>query len=815
MAYFCTMIEQETTPWNVFEDIIQISNEETSDESTYFKAILKDLWICMVSREASLLARKEVLGGKAKFGITGDGKELPQVVLSRFFKKGDFRSGYYRDQTLAMAQGLSTVQQFFAQLYADPDNDPFSGGRQMNNHFASPFIDEEDAFLDLTERYNHSSDISPTGGQMARALGLALASKKFRTNHSLHAHTKLTRKGDEVVYCTIGDASTSEGVFWETMNAAAVLQVPLVVSVWDDGYGISVPKELQTAKGSISKACSGFLKTDEENGIYIYNVKGWDYVSLINVYDEASRLARKEHVPILIHVEELTQPQGHSTSGSHERYKSEDRLAWEKEYDCIEKMTSWVVETGISSNDEIALLKQAAKNFVKAAKRDAWKSYSEPNKMLKKQIIEELQSLPDAQSSILSKHIEDLQNSLDPSYSELLSILRQCKIDLFTAKQDIPTFINETIEQSAKRAKKQYEKHLYSESDKAAVNQAIISAEYAEEASIVNGFQLINSYFDQLFERDPRTYAFGEDVGHIGDVNQGFAGLQEKYGIDRIFDTGIREWTIIGQAIGMSMRGLRPIAEIQYLDYLIYALSPLSDDLATLRYRSNGIQMAPAIIRTRGHRLEGIWHSGSHMGMVIHSLRGMCICVPRNFTQAAGMYQTLMQSTDPALVIEPLAGYRLKERMPSNIGEYTVPLGVPDILTEGNDITIVSYGTTLRIVEKAVNKLASMGINAELIDLQTFLPFDLENVIRDSVEKTNRLLIVDEDVPGGGSGFILQQLLEERDVYYLLDSQPRTLTAKDHRPPFGDTGDYFSKPNAEDVIETVLEMILEAEPDKL
>ncbi len=808
------MILEDTKPWESFDDLRQIGIETEANENNSKLAILKDYWICLVSREASLLARKEVLGGKAKFGITGDGKELPQVVQSRFFRKGDFRSGYYRDQTIAMAQGICSIEQFFAQLYADTENDPFSGGRQMNNHFATRTIDENDEFIDLTNLYNHSADISPTGGQMARGLGLALASSKFRNIEEIAHLTNLSNKGNEVVFCNIGDASTSEGIFWETMNAAAVTQVPLVVSVWDDGYGISVPKELQTVKDSISEACKGFLKTDEGNGIYIYNVKGWDYVSLINVYDEAARLSRSEHTPVLVHVEELTQPQGHSTSGSHERYKSKDRLEWEKEFDCIKKLEEWIQVTGLASSDDLEAMKAAAKSWVKKAKKEAWNNYTSKNKALHKEILSHLIDFGKTTTTDISFHTTQIKQLLEPSYNELVKHLRRIKIDLSANKEAVSEAIQTWLEESIKLSRTKYQRHLYSESNQAAVNQAVVHPVVNDDSEKLSGYQIINKYFDIAFGRDPRMVAFGEDVGGIGDVNQGFAGLQEKYGEERIFDTGIREWSIIGQAIGLAMRGLRPIAEIQYLDYLIYALSPLSDDLATLRYRTNGIQMAPAIIRTRGHRLEGIWHSGSPMGMIINSLRGMCICVPRNFVQAAGMYQTLVNSTDPALVIEPLAGYRLKETMPENIGEYTVPLGVPEVLKEGNDITIVSYGMCLKIVDEASLLLANKGINVEIIDVQTFLPFDLENVILDSIAKTNRLLIVDEDVPGGGSAFILQQLMEERDAYYLLDSKPQTLTAKDHRPPFGDEGDYFSKPNTEDVVEAVIDILLEVEPNR-
>lgn len=797
-----------------FTDLKQIQLNDSKNDTTAIEAILKDYWICKVSRETSLLARKEVLTGKAKFGITGDGKELPQLVLSRFFNKGDFRSGYYRDQTIVMAQGICSVEDFFAQLYADTENDPFSGGRQMNNHFATRSIDDQDNWLDLTEIYNNSSDIAPTAGQMARALGLALASKKFRNIEALHDFSNLSNNGNEVVFCNIGDASTSEGVFWETLNAAAVIKVPLVVSVWDDGYGISVPKELQTAKASISEACSGFLVDEDNNGIYIYNVKGWDYVSLNNVYDEATRMARTYHMPVLVHVEELTQPQGHSTSGSHERYKSKERLDWEKEYDCLVQFENWIISTGIATQEMLDKLGVQAKEFVKQAKKKAWSNYTKPASIKKNQLLDSLTSLGDSFLASNDKYIQELRQAIEMPYEHQVSIVRKIIFDLKTSNQSCPEILNEFISESKRVAKERFHSHLYSESDKAAVNHAIVFPEYDEESPQLNGYQIINKYFDQQFANNSTLLAFGEDVGNIGDVNQGFAGLQEKYGQQRIFDTGIREWTIIGQAIGLAMRGLRPIAEIQYLDYLLYGLTPLSDDLATVRYRTKGMQMAPAIIRTRGHRLEGIWHSGSPMGMIINSLRGMCVCVPRNFVQAAGMYQTLINSTDPALVIEPLAGYRLKEKLPSNLGEYSVPMGVPEVLIEGTDITIVSYGMCLKIISEAANILAEKGIHIELIDVQTFLPFDLEGVILKSIMKTNRLMVVDEDVPGGASAFIIQQLLEEKGAYFYLDSQPITLTGKDHRPPYGDEGDYFSKPNMDDVLEAVFEIIHEAEPSR-
>ncbi len=797
-----------------FTDLKNSYIEDSSSAQDNMTAIKKDFWICLVSREASLLARKEVLGGKAKFGITGDGKELPQIVAARFFEKGDFRSGYYRDQTMVMALGLCTIQDYFAQLYSDTQHDPFSGGRQMNNHFATPFVDDEDNWLNLSNKYNITSDISPTAGQMARALGLALASKKFRDNEALHDMKGLSTNGNEVIHCTIGDASTSEGIFWETMNAATVMDVPMVVSVWDDGYGISVPKELQTAKGSISEALSGLLIDDEGKGIYIFNVKGHDYVALNNVYDQAIRLARKYHKPVLVHVEELTQPQGHSTSGSHERYKSKDRLEWERNHDCLKVFEGWILDNKIMDRDEVEQMKAKAKTYVKEEKKKAWSNYINADKVFKATVLEALNQHKSSFTFDIEEIISEVKSILVPQYEEVIKAVRKLQHLATVNNTGLPPFFTSLLQESNITSHERWSKHLYSETSKSAINQPIVHPTFDENAASVSGFQVINEFFDKSFEKDKRMVAFGEDVGQIGDVNQGFAGLQEKYGSVRVFDTGIREWSIMGQAIGLAMRGLRPIAEIQYLDYLIYGLAPLSDDLATLRYRTNGMQMAPAIIRTRGHRLEGIWHSGSHLGMIVNALRGMYICVPRNLVQAAGMYQTLLQSSDPALVIEPLAGYRLKEKKPNNIAEYSIPLGVPDILTSGDDITIVSYGMTLKIIESAMPFLEERGISVELIDVQTFIPFDLENVILNSIKKTNRLLIVDEDVPGGGSAYLLQKIIEEREGYFYLDSMPQTLTAKDHRPPYGDEGDYFCKPNREDIIEKVLEIILEAEPNK-
>jgi len=778
-----------------------------TQEAQYIKKVLSDYWICLVSREASIMGRKEVLTGKAKFGILGDGKELPQVALSNFFEKGDFRSGYYRDQTWMMALGLCSIEDYFAQLYADPKQDSYSGGRQMNNHFATPFKDENDEWLSLADQYNVSADISSTGGQMARALGLALASKKYRDIPNLDKEGRFTNNGNEVVFCSIGDASTSEGIFWETVNAASVMKVPLVILVWDDGYGISVPIELQTTKSSISEACAGFLIDDNGDGIHIYTCKAWDYPELVSVYERAISQTRKEHRPTLIHIQECTQPQGHSTSGSHERYKSKERLEWEKEFDGIQKMEDWIIEQGWRTKEELEDLRKQAKNEVRVGAKRVWKDYQDGINVYRKNLSNILTGLTTTGSK--EKAMEELAQPLPMTYAEVTTIARRIKLEMQI--QSIPSSneLDGLISELSEYGKDNYNTHLYSQAASSAVNIPVVEPRYSEDSVVKNGYEIINTFFDKAFGDRANTFAFGEDVGNIGDVNQGFAGLQDKYGKERIFDAGIREWSIMGQAIGMAMRGLRPIAEIQYLDYLIYGLAPLSDDLATLRYRSNNLQMAPAIIRTRGHRLEGIWHAGSPMGMVVNSLRGMYVCVPRNYVQAAGMYNTLLASTDPAIVIEVLNGYRIKERMPDNIGEYTIPLGVPEIITEGDSLTVVTYGPCVRYALEAIENMGHLAAKVELIDVQTLIPFDLEHKIVASIKKTNKVLFLDEDVPGGGSAYMMQKVMEEQKGYYHLDGQPRTLTAKNHRCAFGSDGDYFSKPQVEDIIEVILEMLAE------
>ncbi len=775
-------------------------------------AILSDYRTVIVSREVSLSGRKEVLTGKGKFGIFGDGKEVAQIAMAKFFKPGDFRSGYYRDQTFMFAAGLATVEQFFSQLYADPflENDPFSAGRQMNAHFATRFVDDKGDWLDLANRKNISSDMAPTASQMPRALGLAYASKCFRNAAHPELFEGLSNHGNEICFCTIGDASTSEGHFWETINAAGVLQVPLAVFVWDDGYGISVPKNFQTTKGSISDALQGLEKEPGTNGIHIYKVKAWDYAGMCEVFEEALQKLRIDHVPVLFHVEEVTQPQGHSTSGSHERYKSAERLEWEKEWDCIKKMKEWLIETGLANDDELSEIEAEAKEHVRISRGNAWERYIAPIKEMAADAADRIHEVVINDIEVynhLQKITKDLLSNKEPLRRDVLKAV-SLTMELAPNSPSIPellTYYNELINNN----RQLYNTHLYNEGPRSALEVKEIRPLIAEDAPKANGYEILNKYFDALFEHNPKVYAFGEDVGHIGDVNQGFAGLQDKYGSSRISDTGIRELTIVGQAIGLALRGLRPIAEIQYVDYLLYGLQPLSDDAATTHYRTAGQQSCPLIIRTRGHRLEGIWHSGSPMGMIIHSLRGLYVCVPRNMVQAAGMYNTLLQGIDPAIVIECLNGYRLKEKMPSNLLEFTVPLGIPEVIRQGDDITIVSYGSTLRIIEEAADRLANLGISCEIMDVQTLLPFDIEHKILASLQKTNRIIFIDEDVPGGAAAYMLNKVMEEQKAFRWLDISPRTITAQAHRPGYGSDGDYFSKPNAEQIISVIRDMMAE------
>jgi pyruvate/2-oxoglutarate/acetoin dehydrogenase E1 component/TPP-dependent pyruvate/acetoin dehydrogenase alpha subunit len=802
-TYFCFME-------NSFE-VTQHSEQKLSFDR-FRQEVLHDYrWAC-ISREVSLLSRKEVLTGKAKFGIFGDGKEVAQVAMAKFFQPGDFRAGYYRDQTFMFATGLATVDQFFSQLYADPDinHDPFSAGRQMNAHFATPFIDDKGNWLDLANRKNITSDISTTAGQMTRALGLACASKAFRQVNELKQFNELSNNGNEVCFCTIGDASTSEGQFWETINAAGVLQVPLAVFVWDDGYGISVPKEYQTTKGSISEALRGFQKEEYTNGFHIYHLKGWDYAGLCESFEEGITLARDTHTPVLFHVDEITQPQGHSTSGSHERYKDKDRLQWERDWDGLVKMREWMLDNSLTDEEELEKIEKESKEHVRQKKNEAWERYLTP---IKKQVTKSAELINDITNKLpvysteLKKLLKELTSIREPMRRD---VMRTINTVINVAEDNEALFwLKDYYKDLQKENESLYNTHLYDETEKSTLKVTEVKAQYERDTRLLNGYEILNRYFDQLFSNNPKLIAFGEDVGRIGDVNQGFAGLQAKYGKERIFDTGIRELTIMGQGTGMAMRGLRPIAEVQYLDYVIYGLQQLCDDVATLHYRTKGQQSCPLIVRTRGHRLEGIWHSGSPMGMLINSLRGMHICVPRNMVQAVGMYNTLLEGNDPAIVIECLNGYRLKEKLPANLGLFRVPLGVPEIVQGGEDITIVSYGSTLRVVLEAAQKLRGKNISCEVIDVQTLLPFDLKHIIIESLKKTNRIAFIDEDVPGGAAAYIFNKVMEEQNGYRWLDVAPRTLTAKAHRPAYGSDGDYFSKPNTEDVVTLIREMMAE------
>lgn len=775
--------------------------------------VLSDYRLACESRETSLLGRKEVLTGKAKFGIFGDGKEVAQVAVAKFFKPGDFRAGYYRDQTFMFAAAVATVEQYFSQLFSDPniEHDPFSAGRQMNAHFSTKTVDNNGDWLDLVNIKNSSSDMAPTAGQVPRALGLALASKLFRNSTVYNKHTHLSENGNEVCFCTIGDASTSEGHFWEGMNAAGVLQIPLAVFIWDDGYGISVPKELQTTKGSISAALRGMEKMEGTNGVDIYNLKGWDYAGMCEVLDNAIQKIRDTHTPAIFHIEEITQPQGHSTSGSHERYKSAERLAWEKQWDCNLQMRNWILENSLAEEQELLDIEMNAKKMVKESKQRAWEKYLSPLKQqvqVGSQLMKELaKTVTSENGSVIIKMAEELEASKEPLRRDLMKCLATC-LDIAGNNNAANGVRNYYDELAAKNAGL-YNTLLYNEGPKSALKVKEIKPVFNDESKTVNGYEVLNKYFDQLFESNDKVIAFGEDVGLIGDVNQGFSGLQEKHGKQRIFDTGIRELSIVGQGIGLALRGLRPIAEIQYLDYILYGLQTLSDDCATTHYRTAGGQSCPLIVRTRGHRLEGIWHSGSPMGMIINSLRGMYICVPRNMVQAAGMYNTLLQSNDPALMIECLNGYRLKEKLPTNLLTYTVPLGVPEIVKTGIDITLVSYGATLRIVMEAAETLQKMKISCEVIDVQTLLPFDVNHQIVESLKKTNRIIFIDEDVPGGAAAYMFNKVMEEQAGYKYLDISPRTITAKAHRPSYSSDGDYFSKPNTEDVVRIVKEMMAE------
>lgn len=796
------------------------------DFDSFKQTVLNDYRLACISRETSLLGRKEVLTGKAKFGIFGDGKELAQIALSKYFQNGDFRSGYYRDQTLMMAIDQLTVQQYFAGLYAHTDAsiEPQSAGRQMGGHFSTRNLDENGNWKDLMAQKNSSADISPTAGQMPRLLGLALASKLYKQLPELSDNdrfAKFSANGNEVAFGTIGDASTSEGLFWETMNAAGVLQVPMVMSVWDDGYGISVPREFQTTKGSISEALRGFQRTNEQPGFEILTTKGWDYPHLCETYEKAVVIARNEHVPVLVHVQEVNQPQGHSTSGSHERYKSQERLQWENDFDCIQKFAEWIVsykagKLTIATEEELQEIREEAKTFVREQKNMAWKAFSEEIKGEVNALLPILHSLRgnSSVSAFIQREIDLLEKNREPIRKELLSvarkILRLTRTESSAERSALMSWLKSAMEQNQER----YSSHLYSESESSALAITPVTPTYDESVLPEDGRIILRENYRYILSHYPEALVYGEDAGKIGGVNQTLEGLQSEFGELRVSDTGIRECTIVGQGIGMAMRGLRPIAEIQYLDYLLYGIQILSDDLSTVQYRTKGGQKAPLIISTRGHRLEGIWHSGSPMGMIINSLRGMHVCVPRNMTKAAGFYNLLMEADEPALVIEPLNGYRTKERMPTNIGKFKEPLGIPEIVLEGSDLTMVSYGSTFNLCELACQQLRELGVSVELIDVQTLLPFDIEHRISESLEKTGRLLIVDEDVSSGATGFILDKILVEQRAYYFLDSAPETLSAKDHRPAYGSDGDYFSKPSVDDIVEKAYAMMHEANPEQ-
>ena len=782
------------------------------------KEILSDYRLAVESREASLIGRKEVFMGKAKFGIFGDGKEVAQIAMAKVFRKGDFRSGYYRDQTFMFAIGELTVQQYFAQLYAHTslEADPASAGRLMNGHYATRFLDNDGKFVNLTEAKNSSADISPTAGQMPRLLGLAYASKLFRQNPVLKEFSSLSNNGNEIAFGTIGNASTSEGMFFEAVNAAGVLQVPMLISIWDDDYGISVPQEYHTTKLSISKALAGLQRTESEKGFEIITVKGWDYIGLIEAYQRAETICREEHVPVLFHVQEMTQPQGHSTSGSHERYKSKERLGWETEHDCIRRMREWIISEVMILGDEVDAIEREAKASARQAKERAWKAFNGDVRRDQTKVTEILDKA--IQQSERGAEILDIKN-------DLVKAINPTRLETMrAAKKAIRYLVNNNVEARDELVEwlrnaevdnfDRYSSHLHSISEESALKVERTDAVYSDTSPLVDGREVLQACFDAALARDPRVLAFGEDVGKIGDVNQGFAGLQTKYGELRVTDTGIRECTIVGQGIGVALRGLKPIAEIQYLDYFIYALPTMSDDLACLYYRTKGGQKAPLIVRTRGHRLEGVWHAGSQVGMLLSSLRGVYIISPRNMTQAAGFYNTMLRSDDPAVIIECLNGYRLKEKLPDNIGEFTVPLGVPEILRQGTDVTIVTYGSMCRIVMDAADDLQRFGISAEVIDAQTLLPFDIHHTILESVKKTNRIVFADEDVPGGATSFMMQKVLEEQGAYNFVDSGPVTVSAKEHRPAYASDGDYFSKPNAEDVFEKVYAVMAEVDPAK-
>jgi pyruvate/2-oxoglutarate/acetoin dehydrogenase E1 component/TPP-dependent pyruvate/acetoin dehydrogenase alpha subunit len=795
--------------------------EKKINKKEFIKEIIDDFRLICLSREASLLGRKEVLTGKAKFGIFGDGKELAQIAMSKFFKKGDFRSGYYRDQTFMMAIGELNISQFFAGLYAHTNisNEPTSAGRQMGGHFSTKFLNDDGSWLNLAELKNSSSDISPTAAQMPRLVGLGLASKFYRKNDELKHLTNFSNNGNEVAFGTIGDASTSEGIFWESMNAACVLEIPVVMSVWDDGYGISVPKKYQTTKESISKLMAGFEIEGNSNGLKIFKCNGWDYPALVSTYKEAVEFSRTHHKPSLIHVEEITQPQGHSTSGSHERYKTKERLEWAKEYDCIVQFKKWILSAQnalgepLCSIEELNEIEKQAKLEVKSLSKESWKSFINEINLEFKAISSHLDnlSLESQYKTELQKMSESLKKSKDPMrkeiYSTFRSALRLVRNENIPAKQIAKDWYK--TEKTSLFDK--YNSKLYSDFESSSLKVEEIKAQFQDD-SLIDGRLILRNNFHKLFNRHPEILTFGEDTGKIGGVNQAMEGMQDEFGDLRVFDTGIREASIIGQGIGMALRGLRPIAEIQYLDYLLYCLQIMSDDLSTLSYRTKGTQKCPLIIRTRGHRLEGVWHAGSPMGGIINTVRGMIVCVPRNMVKAAGFYNTLIKSDDPALVVECLNGYRLKEKEPSNYGDFTTPIGIPEVVVNGNDITIVSYGSTFNLCFEAAKELNELNISCELIDVQTLLPFDINHMIVKSLKKTNKIIFIDEDVTGGATAFMMDQVVNKQKGYYHLDAQPVTLTSKDHRPAYGSDGDYFSKPSKDDIIENIYNMMNEYNP---
>ena len=796
---------------------VQTEEVELDEVTLSREEVLADYELALESRQASLIGRREALSGKAKFGIFGDGKEVAQIALAKAFRPGDWRSGYYRDQTLMLALGLHDLHEFFAQLYAhaDLEAEPMTGGRAMNAHFATRSLNPDGTWKDLTDSVNSSPDVSPTGSQMPRLVGLAYASKLFRQLPDLHQFTRLSHNGREVAFGTVGNATCAEGMFWEAVNAVGVLQAPMVLSIWDDEYGISVPNEYQMTKGNISELLKGFQREPgTTEGYDLYTVPGWDYPELIKIYQQAASVAREEHVPSIIHVVEMTQPQGHSTSGSHERYKSEERLQWEHEHDPIRRMRLWMLEEELATEEELDKMEREAKKRVEYIRRDAWQAYIGP-------IREEMQELSDIVDEIIphSRHAQELKTiqrqmkrRQNPNRKDVMQALRDVLITLRDEESPVKRILIEWKQAQEAINEERYSSHLYSESEKNALNVPEVKPAFSEESPTLSGFEVLNAAFDAMLDRDPRVVAFGEDVGQLGGVNQALAGLQEKYGELRVADTGIRETTIIGQAIGMALRGLRPIAELQYLDYLLYALQIMSDDLATVHWRSKGGHKAPVIVRTRGHRLEGIWHSGSLMAGLINLVRGVRVLVPRDMTQAAGFYNTLLQSDEPGIVVEVLNGYRLKEKLPDNIGQITVPVGVPEILRSGDDVTLVTYGAMCRIALEAADHLADVGVDVEVIDVQSLLPFDVHGKIVESLKKTNRIIFTDEDVPGGTTAYMMRQVLEKQKGFYWLDSEPRTLPAKAHRPAYGTDGDYWSKPNVENVIETVYDLMNEADP---